>query len=65
MGGVGVSAVVAAIVVAFGGASNLLSFITIQGDRSVQLEAPVATPWVWATVLGLPGSQIRNNIELA
>lgn len=65
MGGVGVSAVVAAIVVAFGGASNLVSFITIQGDRSVQLEAPVATPWVWATVLGLPGSQIRNNIELA
>ncbi len=65
MGGVGVSAVIGAVVVAFGGGSNLFSFITIQSDRSVQLEAPVATPWVWATVLGLPGSQIRNNVELA
>lgn len=64
-GGIGVSAVVAGVVVAFGGASNLFSFITIQSDRAVQLEAPVATPWVWATVLGIPGSQIRNNIELA
>lgn len=65
MGGVGVSAVIGAVVVAFGGGSNLFSFITIQSDRAVQLEAPVATPWVWATVLGLPGSQIRNNVELA
>ncbi len=64
-GGLGLSALIAGVVVAFGGASNLFSFITIQGDRSVQLEAPVATPWVWATVLGIPGSEIRNNIELA
>lgn len=65
VGGVVVSAVVAATVVAFGGASNLFSFMTIQGDRAVQLEAPVATPWVWGAVLGIPGSEIINNLELA
>ncbi len=64
-GGIAVSAMVAVAVVAYGGGSNLLSFLTIQGDRSLQLEAPVATPWVWATVLGLPGAEIRQNYVLA
>ena len=45
IGGVGISVVIAMTVVVFGGASNLFSFATIQGDRSLQLEAPVATPW--------------------
>lgn len=65
LGGLSVSAVIAVTVVAFGGGANLFSFMTVQGDRSVQLEAPVATPWVWATILGIPGSEIRNNVELA
>ena len=65
VGGVAVSVVIALTVVVFGGGSNLFSFATIQGDRSLQLEAPVATPWVWATVLGLPGSEIRQNYVLA
>lgn len=64
-GGVAVSAAVAAVVVAYGGAENLFSFATIQGDRSLQLEAPVATPWVWATVWGLDGAEIRQNYVLA
>ena len=65
VGGVAVSVVIALTVVVFGGGSNLFSFATIQGDRSLQLEAPVATPWVWATVLGIPGSEIRQNYVLA
>lgn len=64
-GGIAVSAVIAGSVIAYGGGSNLLSFLTIQGDRSLQLEAPVATPWVWATVLGMPGAEIRQNYVLA
>jgi len=64
-GGIAVSAVIALAVVAAGGGANLFSFATIQGDRSLQLEAPVATPWVWATVLGLPGAEIRQNYVLA
>lgn len=65
VGGVVVSIVIALTVVAYGGGSNLFSFATIQGDRALQLEAPVATPWVWGTVLGLPGSEIRQNYVLA
>jgi len=64
-GGVAVSVVIAITVLAYGGGSNLFSFATIQGDRALQLEAPVATPWVWATVLGLPGAEIRQNYVLA
>jgi hypothetical protein len=65
IGGLAVSAVIAITVIAYGGGSNLFSFATIQGDRALQLEAPVATPWVWATVLGLPGAEIRQNYVLA
>ena len=64
-GGLAVSGAIAGIVIAFGGGDNLFSFATIQGDRSLQLEAPIATPWVWATVLGMPGAEIRQNYVLA
>lgn len=64
-GGLAVSAAIAGVVIAFGGGDNLFSFATIQGDRSIQLEAPIATPWVWATVLGMPGAEIRQNYVLA
>ncbi|GAA1643727.1 hypothetical protein GCM10009806_10990 [Microbacterium flavum] len=65
LGGVVVSAIIAVTVVLYGGGANLISFATIQGDRALQLEAPVATPWVWATVLGIPGSEIQQNYVLA
>lgn len=64
-GGLAVSAAIAGVVIVYGGGANLFGFATIQGDRSLQLEAPVATPWVWATVLGMPGAQIRQNYVLA
>jgi len=64
-GGLAVSVAIAGVVIAFGGGDNLFSFATIQGDRSLQLEAPIATPWVWATVLGMPGAEIRQNYVLA
>ncbi|WP_256728916.1 DUF2029 domain-containing protein [Microbacterium oleivorans] len=65
LGGLGASAVIVAGIVAAGGASNLLSFLTIQGQRAPQLEAPIATPWVWATIWNMPGARIRQNYELA
>lgn len=64
-GGIAMSALVAVTVGAAGGASQLLSFATIQGDRTLQLEAPVATPWVWATIFKVPGAAIVQNEELA
>lgn len=65
LGGLGASALIMVAVVAAGGASNLFSFLTIQGQRAPQLEAPVATPWVWATIWEMPGARIRQNYELA
>lgn len=65
VGGVALSAAIVAVVAVGGGAANVLSFATIQTDRALQLEAPVATPWVWATVLGVPGAEIRQNWYLA
>ncbi|GLJ80622.1 hypothetical protein GCM10017586_23050 [Microbacterium imperiale] len=65
LGGLGASTLIMVAVVAAGGASNLFSFLTIQGQRAPQLEAPVATPWVWATIWEMPGARIRQNYELA
>jgi len=44
------------LVVAFllGANMNVFSFITGQGERGLQIEAPMATPWLWAAVLGQP-----------
>jgi hypothetical protein len=65
LGGLGASVVIIVGVVAAGGSANLFSFLTIQGQRAPQLEAPIATPWVWATIWDMPGARIRQNYELA
>ncbi len=64
-GGLAVSAGIVVIVALTGGGANLLSFITVQSDRSLQLEAPIATPWVWGAVLGVDGYRIFQDIALA
>lgn len=55
---VGVSALVAAGVLALGGAPHLLSFVTGQTGRGLQVEAPVATFYHWCTMLRGPGCSI-------
>lgn len=65
LGGLAVSVGIAAIVVLFGGRANLFSFVAMQSDRSLQLEAPIATPWVWGSVLGLHGFRIFQDVQLA
>ncbi len=64
-GGLALTAGVVAAVAVGGGIRNLFSFATIQSDRALQLEAPIATPWVWGAVLRVPGAAIRQNYELA
>jgi len=65
LGGLAASAVIMLAVLLAGGREHLFSFLTIQDQRSPQLEAPVATPWVWATIWDMPGARIRQNYELA
>lgn len=50
---------------AAGGLRFLTGFITMQSDRSLQLEAPVTTPWVWLAAMGTPGSTIYQNYDIA
>ncbi|MBO1769952.1 glycosyltransferase 87 family protein [Agrococcus sp. TF02-05] len=65
LAGFGVTAATAAISATFGGIPHLLSFLTMQTDRALQLEAPIATPWVWAAALDVFGSRVYQNRALA
>jgi len=56
-----VSAAIALIVAALGGAPYLLSFVTEQTARGLQLEAPVSTPYVWLATLGVAGASTYFN----
>jgi hypothetical protein len=47
-----VSVVVVTVGVSLGGASALLSAITEQTGRGLQVEAPVSTVWLWAAAAG-------------
>jgi hypothetical protein len=51
-----VGAIISASILAFGlligGNGALLSFVTGQTDRGIQIESPAATPWLIAAVLG-------------
>ena len=45
------SAIIVGTLLTLGGGPNLLGFITAQSTRSIQLEAPIATPWVWMSIV--------------
>ncbi|WP_209559573.1 glycosyltransferase 87 family protein [Frigoribacterium sp. PvP032] len=60
-----VTLVVVAVVAVGGGLSSVDSFVTMQSDRALQLEAPLATPWLWMAMLGLPGASVYENVGLA
>jgi hypothetical protein len=53
--GVLTSGVIILAVVMGGGGAYLSSFITMQSTRNLQLEAPVATPWLWMSIQDQPG----------
>lgn len=55
---------VCAAVIAAGGADNLFGFLTMQSHRGMQAEAPASTPYLWATLLGLPGARIFFDAEI-
>jgi hypothetical protein len=62
--GVGFSIAVVILVSALGGIQFITGFVSTQSDRGLQLEAPVTTPWLWMSVLGVPGSYIWQNMNL-
>lgn len=58
------SAAVVAVTVLFGGGAHLLSFLTQQTTRGIQIESPLATPFVWLSVLQVPGYGIYYAQDL-
>lgn len=55
---VAVSAAIVAIPLAFGSGWNVVSFVTKQTGRGIQIEAPVAIPWMWQAALKIPGARV-------
>lgn len=53
LGALTVSAGIAITVSALGGFRFLASFITMQSDRGLQVEAPISAAWLWMSDLGV------------
>lgn len=47
-----------------GGGSEMISFISKQGDRAIQIEAPIATLWLWLAKFGLADASIYFDQNL-
>ncbi|UCR90263.1 glycosyltransferase 87 family protein [Mycetocola spongiae] len=52
--GLATSAAIVVLAIAIGGFPNVFSFITEQTGRGIQIEAPVAVPYLWLAALGGP-----------
>jgi hypothetical protein len=46
---------VVVVAILLGGGQHLLSFLTQQTGRGLQIESVIATPWIWDTALHRPG----------
>jgi hypothetical protein len=58
------SAVIIGIAMLFGSGLTVLSFVTEQTARGLQVEAPVASWWLWQSALGIPGAQVYYDQEI-
>ncbi len=58
------SAVVVALALILGGGATVLSFIAQQTGRGLQVESPVATPWLWLALAGVPGTFVYYDRDI-
>jgi hypothetical protein len=56
--------VVLIVVIALGGAANVFSFITQQTGRGLQIEAVIATPWMWDATQGPGHSRVYYDTSI-
>jgi hypothetical protein len=61
---VGVSITVIAVSMVLGGASYVLSFVSEQTGRGLQIESPVSTIWMWQAVVGVPGAGVYYDHDI-
>jgi hypothetical protein len=64
VGAAAVTALVLIVVIALGGAGNVFSFITQQTGRGLQIEAVIATPWMWDASLGAGHSRVYYDTTI-
>ncbi len=48
------SLILVVLALTFGSGWHVISFVTMQTDRALQIEAPISTPWMWEAALGAP-----------
>lgn len=58
------SLIIVAVPLIFGAGMHVLSFVTAQTARGIQVEAPVSTFWMWQALLGVPGAQVYYDAPL-
>lgn len=58
------SALIVLVDVLWGGAPYLLSFVGEQTGRGLQIESPLATPFMWAAAFGVPGAAVFYDQEI-
>lgn len=63
-GALAVSILIAAAVVGAGGTRFLFGFVSDQATRGLQVEAPVATPYLWGALRGAEGFWVYYSQEL-
>ena len=64
VGAVVVSLAVVGVGLVLGAGAALFSAVTEQSARGLQVESPVATPWLWAAVAGQGGAQVAYDPAL-
>lgn len=63
-GAVVISALTLAVVWAAGGGANAFGFVGDQTTRGLQVEAPVAAPYLWGALLGFDGFSVYYSYDL-
>ncbi|MDJ0339104.1 glycosyltransferase 87 family protein [Cryobacterium sp. PH31-O1] len=56
--------VAASLSLSRGSGLHVLSFVAEQAGRGIQIESPVAVPWLWQVALGVPGSFIYYDQQI-
>lgn len=65
LGAITVTAGIVITVSALGGFQYLASFITMQSDRTLQVEAPISTAWVWMSDLHIGNAYVWQDKTLS
>lgn len=60
----GLSVAITGLALLLGSGANVLSFITAQTSRGIQIESPVGGAWMWLTALHVPGSSLYYDRDI-